>query len=217
MHWPVRWWHSTRVPTTLHQEFAPPEVQLIQWIQRGLLLGSAVAVVTTGWWILNSGSVEELATGYEQAKRRTESMTGTFKAQMERDQLTFSQEQVALIREEVAFAKQLSDKRSFSWTQLLNDLEETLPPHVALGSIKLNDQESSIVMEGVAEQLQDVNEFIQRLHVHRAFNQAVLDKHEMRQDSSSDRAGDSWVAEGAGPSRRQYLEFRLAVRYRPLL
>ena len=217
MQWPVRWWHNNAVPIPLHQEFAPPDVHLVQWIQRGLFLGSAVALVMAGWWSWNSGSVEDLASSYEQAKARTESLASAFKAKMQQDQLIFGQEQVARIREEVAFANQLSDKRSFSWTLLLNDLEETLPPRVSLASIKLNDQESTIVMEGVAERLQDVNEFIQHLQTHRAFNQALLDKHEMRQDSANGRGGDSWTGEGPGPSRHQYLEFRLAVRYRPLL
>ena len=217
VHWPVRLWHSKAMPGILHREFAPPDVHLVQWIQRVLVLSSAMAVATAGWWSWNSGSVEELAVGFEQAKIRTESMASAFNATMQRDQLAFSQEQVARIREEVAFANQLSDKRTFSWTKLLSDLEETLPPRVSLSSIKLNDQESIIVMEGVAGQLQDLNEFIQHLQAHRAFNQAVLDKHELRQDSSSGKTSDAWRDDGAGQSRHQYLEFRLAVRYRPLL
>lgn len=217
VHWPVRWWPSDVVLGTLHQEFAPSEVHLVQWIQRGLVLVSVVAGVTAVWWSWQVGSVEDLAISYEQAQARTESLSSTFKAKMQQDQLSFSPEQIAQIREEVAFANQLSDKRSFSWTRLLNDIEETLPPHVALGSIKLNDHESIIVMEGAAERLQDINAFIQHLQGHHSFHQAVLDKHEIQQDASGGRGGDSEIGEGASPSRHQYLEFRLAVRYRPLL
>ncbi len=190
----------------LHQEFAPAEVRAVQWTQRGLTAGCFAALVVVGWWGWNSRAVDETAAAYEQSTVRTERATSEFLERMRQDRLAFSQEQVAMIREQVAFANRLSEKRSFSWTQLLSDLEATLPPHVALINIKLDFQESAIVLEGTAVRLQDVNVFITQLHGHRAFRHAVLDKHEIRHETGENpMAGDAAI------------EFRLSVRYHPLL
>ncbi len=190
----------------LHLEVAPAEVRAVQWIQRGLTAGCLAALVVVGWWGWNSRAVDETAAAYERSTARIERATNEFVEQMRQDRQAFSQEQVAMIREQVAFANQLSEKRNFSWTKLLSDLEATLPPHVALVNIKLDFQESAIVLEGTAVRLQDVNAFITHLHAHRAFRHAVLDRHEARHERTENDAGGT-----------DGLEFRLSVRYLPPL
>lgn len=208
--------HRTTV-RALHLDFVSREMHIFRWVQRTLWVISAMMVTLAGWWSWNSRSVNDEAGAYEQAIARVEAMTGSFLAKMQEDRLAISPEQVSMVREEVAFANQLADKRAFSWTRLLSDLEETIPPQVSLSSVTLNFQESTVVMEGNAAQLQDLNTFIQRLDTHRGFRQAVLDRHELRQGSSGGRASTSSVTDEAEPVRHQQLEFRLNVRYRPLL
>lgn len=208
--WHVMTWQKPAAdsPTfhRLHQEFAQAEVRVVQWIQRALVLSSIVAFAVVGWWAWDSRAVDETAAAYERSVERMEQAMKRFVEQMQQDRLVFSQEQVAMIREQVAFANQLSEKRSFSWTKLLSDLEATLPPHVALVNIKLDFQESAIVLEGTALRLQDVNTFITQLHAHRAFRHAVLDRHEARHERTENDAGGT-----------DALEFRLSVRYLPPL
>ncbi len=179
---------------------------MVQWVQRALFLGSVAVFAVVGWWGWDSRAVEEEADRYEQSALRAERATKEFTERMRQDRLAFSQEQVATIREQVAFANQLSEKRGFSWTTLLSDLESTLPPHVALATIKLNFQDSAIVLEGTAVRLQDINRFVTQLHAHPAFRQAVLDRHETRRERAEEQAA------GDVP-----IEFALSVRYHPPL
>ncbi|OQW62891.1 MAG: hypothetical protein BVN28_04870 [Nitrospira sp. ST-bin4] len=205
----MMWWRPAADSLTFHQlhlEVAPAEVRAVQWIQRGLTVGCLAALVVVGWWGWNSRAVDETAAAYERSTVRIERATNEFVEQMRQNRLVFSQEQVAAIREQVAFANQLSEKRSFSWTKLLSDLEATLPPHVALVNIKLDFQDSAVVLEGTAVRLQDVNVFITQLHAHQAFRHAVLEKHEIRHET-----GEQQVAGDAA------IEFRLSVRYHPML
>jgi hypothetical protein len=178
-----------------------------------LILGMSTLA---GWWMWVSEKQEEAAHIHEKATARTEALTKSFVARMQQDGLVFTPEEVTLIREQVIFANQLSEKRAFSWTRLLTDLEQSLPPNVSLGSIKPNFQDETVSVDGVAGRLQDLNAFIQTLQAHRGFQQAVIAKHDIHRDEPH-RArlrpvSDDVSLEG---ERGQHIEFSLVVRYRP--
>ena len=46
---------------------------------------------------------------------------------MTRERLTLSADQIATITRDVRFVNQLAEKRAFSWSRLLADLETTIP------------------------------------------------------------------------------------------
>jgi Tfp pilus assembly protein PilN len=142
---------------------------------------------------------------------RTETLNRQFEAQLAREGLSLPGDQIALVQGKIAFANLLSEKRAFSWTRLLSELEETVPANVSIGSVKLDFQQSNIVVDGVARSLQDVNVFVQTLQTHQAFQKAVLAKHEVHK-------GRDGVAvlpiEGGMDAPRHDIEFTLAVDYR---
>jgi Tfp pilus assembly protein PilN len=176
------------------------------------------ALSLAGWWGWESQSLQDAAERYEAAAARAISLNESFAAQMQRDGLILTPDQIAVARTDVVFANQLADKRSFSWTRLLSDLEETVPPEVSIASIKLNFQESAVVLEGMARRLQDLDRFVHQLQQHRAFRQAVLSKHELRQEAAGKpglTAGQP--ATSSEVETERFIEYSLTVLYRPTL
>ncbi len=185
-------------------------VRLAQWALCGIMV---IACTLSGWWWWDSRGLEEEAAHYALAATRTEELNRQFTAQMQRDQLTLLPQQIAAIRQDVAFINQLAVKRSFSWTQLLSDLEEALPPATSIGKIQLNMKESLVTFEGLAVRMQDVNALIASLQTHPAFSVPVLHHHKLVEaQKAHDRQVDGEAGERSAPVG---VEFSLTVMYRP--
>ena len=96
---------------------------------------------------------------------------------------------------EVALANQLLTKRNFSWTQFLSGLEQAIPPHVSIKSVRLDPASAVIHMTGAAVTVEDVTGFTLKLQSHPVFHDPVLGQHHL--------GGDGLV------------EFDLMLKYRP--
>jgi len=81
---------------------------------------------------------------------------------------------------QVGFANDLIAKRVFSWTRFLSDLEETVPPRVSINSIRIDFKDAIIAIGGSALSLKDLTAFIISLEDHRAFKDAALLQHRVR-------------------------------------
>ena len=69
-------------------------------------------------------------------------------------------------------ANALIDRRTFSWTGLLNDLEATLPGDVRLTAVQPKEDKGVFVIAlgVIARRPEDINEFIERLEKTRSFS-----------------------------------------------
>lgn len=184
-------------------------VRLIQWTLSGII---CVAITMAGWWWWDSRALEEEAVRYELAAIRTEDLARQFTAQMQQDQLTLTVQQIAAIQQDVAFINQLAEKRRFSWTQLLADMEEALPPGTSIGKIQLDFKDATVTIDGTAVRMQDLNVLITRLQKRPAFTHAVLHHHRLIEAKGLRGKADDAGA-GGGPSPVG-LEFSLTVTYR---
>ena len=197
---------------SVHLSVAPstiPLVRLVQWVLSGIMV---IACVLSGWWWWDSRTLEDEAARYALAATRTEDVNRQFTAQMQREQLTLTSQQMATIKQEVAFVNQLADKRAFSWTQLLSDLEEALPPAISIGKIQLNMKESMVTFDGLAARMQDLHALIVSLQSRPAFSQPVLHHHTIVEaQKAQDRQDDGGMAERPAPVG---VEFSLTVTYR---
>jgi len=202
------------VPTvpSLRLAAAPPIVSMLRTLQWSLIGLTVLSVGLIGWWWQETQDVDAIAERYETAAVRTETLNRQFEVQLAREGLTLPGDQIALVQGKIAFANLLSEKRAFSWTRLLSELEETVPANVSIGSVKLDFQQSNIVVDGLARSLQDVNVFVQTLQTHRAFQKAVLAKHEVHK--GRDGGAVTMPIEGGVDAPRHDIEFTLAVDYR---
>jgi Fimbrial assembly protein (PilN) len=189
----------------------PSIVSTLRALQWGLIGLTVLSVGLIGWWWQETQEIDAIAERYETAALRTETLNRQFETQLAREGLTLPGDQIALVQGKIAFANLLSEKRAFSWTRLLSELEETVPANVSIGSVKLDFQQSSIVVDGLARSLQDVNVFVQTLQTHRAFQKAVLAKHEVHKGRDG---GAVMPIEGGADAPHHDIEFTLAVDYR---
>ena len=192
--------------------WVPPEVPLLRAAQGSLIGLILLCLGVSVWWWDESLTFNETAERLEAGAARTDLLNRQFEASLKRENLTLPGGQIALIQSKIAFANQLTEKRAFSWTRLLSELEEAVPAHVSVGSVKLDFHQSRIMLDGVAGSLQDVNVFVRALQGHQAFHGAVLVKHEERKTHQATAVNQATVGESIGTGAR--IEFSLAIEYR---
>lgn len=181
-------------------------------LQAGILGITVVAFGLSWWWWGETRAFEDQADRLTAATVRTESLMAQLKAQMTRDGLMMSADEMGRIRTDVGFLNQLAEKRAFSWVQLLSDLEATVPLPIAISSVKVNFQESTVALNGVAQDLSSLNMFVMNLQKHEAFRKAGLVNHRVHEDDA---------AQGGRPQRgtreghaESEIQFTLTAQYR---
>ncbi|HMW88347.1 MAG: PilN domain-containing protein [Nitrospira sp.] len=185
-------------------------LRVMQWMAVVLCCVSLAVALT--WWN-DSVVMEETATHLDGVVRRLNQANTNRAERMTRERLTLSADQIAAITRDVRFVNQLAEKRAFSWSRLLADLESTLPPHMALRTVQLNFQDSTVALHGSAASLQDIRTFMTNLEHHTAFRHAALASHRLehqeRQPSQASMAVPDTMQSARG------VDFQLTVGYRP--
>ena len=95
-----------------------------------------------------------------------ESMESALKQVQDRDRellkdaqqegIDLSEAALLVLPKEIEFANQLIEKRSFSCTRSLTELERAIPQRIAVNSIRLDPANSTIMLTGSARALEDV-------------------------------------------------------------
>ncbi len=190
-------------------------LRVMQWM--AVVLCCASLAVAFTWWN-DSVVMEETATHLDKAVQRLNQANTSRAERMTRERLTLSADQIATITRDVRFVNQLAEKRAFSWSRLLADLETTIPPHMALRTVQLNFQDSTVALHGSAASLQDIHTFMTNLEHHAAFRHAALASHRLEHQESQPAGGSQ--ASMATPDTvhsARGVDFQLTVGYRPLL
>jgi Tfp pilus assembly protein PilN len=172
---------------------------------------TAVSMGISGWWWYEGRVFQKEAIRLAAATARTKSLIADLNAQMASAGLTLSAEEMTRVRQNATFINQLADKRAFSWAQLLSDLEATVPLAIAISSVKVNFQESTISLNGVSQDLSTLNTFVTNLQKHEAFRKAALVNHHVHEDES---AQGGRPAGRSGAHAGNEIQFSLAAQYR---
>jgi len=141
-------------------------------VQMWVLVAAIIAVAATlfnGWRILHySGSNTELAA----QAARDEARAGQLRNDAARLRASVDPRQIAAVSTDARQANDLIDRRTFSWTELFNRFETTLPPDVRITAVRPQlDKERRIVLNilVVARSVDDVNKFMENLDGTSAF------------------------------------------------
>ena len=136
---------------------------------------TALAIVAVAATIFNvsrvlgySRSDTELAT---QASR-DEARAAEVKTTAAKLRASVDTKQVDVASVEARQANDLIERRTFSWTELFNRLETTLPPEVRITSVRptlTRDRRIMLTISVLARGVDDVNEFMERLEATGAF------------------------------------------------
>lgn len=173
----------------------------IQWGLACLCLGAGLF---TGWMGWESRVIEEEVSRYMAATERTEALNRQVTAQLEQERLTRSAEQLTEIQQEVRFVNQLAEKRRFSWTQLLHDLEEAVPPGIAIGKIQRDAHTASMMINGYAASMGELHALMNQLQTRSVFRHPLLHHHQLAAPSSP---------EGGAEREGGRVEFSVTVEY----
>ena len=93
--------------------------------------------------------------------------------------------QVALVSVEARKANDLIDRRTFSWTELLNQFEQTLPADVRITAVRprvKDDRTDLISVTAVGRTVDDVNQFMENLEETQAFAHLLVRDERMNED-----------------------------------
>ena len=175
-----------------------------------VIVGAITAAV---WFWMESQMLHRATAPYEASTQRILEITGTYVKEAKQAGYDVSDERLKELEQEVSFTNQMLAKRAFSWTRVLTDLEEAVPPHVSIGSIALSfkDGVSTITLTGSAFGLRDLTALVNDMESHAAFRQVVLSHH---QTQGSPEKADGQLRDKDGP---RAVEFSLTVTYRPSL
>ncbi len=180
---------------------SPPGINYLLLGQWGLLLITVGALTLTGmfWW---AGS--NLNQKIDQIAEQVAALTlanEQFVAQAGQEDLDLSSSAIAGIPKQIAFVKQLRERVGFSWTQLLADLEAAVPPRISMDGISLEDKTNTILIQGSAKSLEDLNRLIHQLENHQAFQNVILGQHATKRQKDAQDPN--------------YVVFSMKASYRP--
>ena len=171
----------------------------------------AVALVAIGLTIFNTIEILRLESAGREARQLV--AQNAEQARELRDKArairqSIDQSQLAIVQAAAREANVLIDRRTFSWTALLNYFQATLPPDVRITGVapQVDEDGRMLVQIGaLARRVDDLNEFMDALGTTGAFTD-VLSRQTMVEDDGTWRgelqAYYSVPADAAGPPRR---------------
>lgn len=145
---------------------------------RSLLIGSCILLVIGICWSLRQAILtyqESLTIQAELDRVRQQDLALIAEARHEGIEL--SEEALKRLPFEVELANQLLEKRTFSWTRFLTELEQAIPSHLALSSVRLDQAGTVVRLTGTATSLEDITTFTVGLQDHAFFKDPILAQH----------------------------------------
>ena len=151
-----------------------PAVVPLRW----LLIGSCILLVVGICWDLGHMILTYQESVTIQAELdRVRQQDVDLIAEARREGIDLSAESLKRLPSEVELANQLLGKRTFSWTQFLTELEQAIPPRLALSSVRLDQAGRMVRLTGTAVSLEDITTFTVGLQDHATFKDPILAQH----------------------------------------
>ena len=161
----------------VHMDLSAPGMSHLMLTQFGLqLISVAVITLTISFWWIGTHLHQDIDTiEYKIQQLNASNQELIVKGQA--SGIDLSQQAIMAIPKKVSFVKALRERVQFSWTQLLTDLETATPKNTTTSSISLDERNDSILLNGSAKSLKDLNRLIHQLEKHGAFKNVILLQH----------------------------------------
>ena len=102
--------------------------------------------------------------------------------------MDLSDQAIQKIPQHISFVKHVRERVGFSWTQLLTDLESAVPRNLMMRTVSLDEKTNTVLLNGSAKSLQDLNRLIHQLEKHQAFHDVILTQHAKKKKTRNDEA-----------------------------
>jgi hypothetical protein len=162
--------------------------------ERAVRLGIASAVVIVGaLTAFNAAEILTLSQKNADLTARAASAEGRSRSLREQASAlrkTVDQGDIALVQAASREANLLIERRAFSWTDLFNRFEETLPANVRIAAVQpqIDDQGRMLVaVTVISKRVEDLDSFIEELERTRAFR-GVLSRQEVSEEDGALRS-----------------------------
>ena len=155
-------------------------------IAAGIVLVGALTAFNAGQILMLSQRNTELTTRASTAEARSRSL----REQASALRKTVDQGDVSVVQAAAREANLLIERRAFSWTDLFNRFEETLPADVRIAAVQpqLDDQGRMLVaVTVVSKRVEDLDAFIEELERTRAFR-GVLSRQDVSEEDGALRS-----------------------------
>lgn len=217
----IRFWNTARVRRPdrfvlprMNLSVTGPQIAVMWWLQITMVMLTVGSIGLAAWeW---SDSVTQVVTAekIEAATTGLQAANVQLSRTLAEEGFTLTGVQLIGIKQQIAFANQLSAKRGLSWAALLSDLEEATPAHISYSSIQMNFKDATVTLQGATASLQDLHALVEGLNGHPAFSKATLSSHVLQApkgDGESDSVND--LSRGV-PAVKQVL-FDMTAIYKP--
>ena len=144
-----------------------------------LLSGCIGLLLSIAWNIWQGVLVYEESQVIEAELERVRQLDQVVMTEARNEGIDLSERALKRLSSEVDLANQLLEKRTFSWTTFLTELEQTIPPRLALTSVRLDQPGKTVQLTGTAMSLEDITAFTVGLQSHATFKNPVLAQHRM--------------------------------------
>ena len=151
------------------------------WLTVLAIVAAATTIFNVSRVLRYSRSDTELAT----RASRDEARAADVRATAAKLRASVDTKQVDIASVEARLANDLIERRTFSWTELFNRLETTLPPEVRITSVRPvldRDRRIRLTISVLARGVDDVDEFMEKLEATGAFAN-LLSREERVNDS----------------------------------
>lgn len=159
--------------------YAAPGAVPLRWACMGLVLVLAIgiAVDLLDLWGLYA-EVTELA----RSVARLQEQDRRIVEEAARDGVDLSATATTRLPSEITFVNRLIEKRTFSWTRFLSELEQAVPKGVGVSAVRLDPGSTIVHLSGTARSFEEVTAFLAILQEHSEFREPVLKQHADRED-----------------------------------
>ena len=141
-----------------------------------MLLAGAIGVAML-WDISQAWLVWQDVESMESALNQVQERDRELLKEARQEGLDLSEAALQALPKEIEFANQLIEKRCFSWTRFLTELERAIPQRIAVNSIRLDPSNATIMLTGSARALEDVTTLTVTFQDHPQFKEPVLGQH----------------------------------------
>jgi len=151
---------------------------------------AALALVALGLTVFNAAQVYRLQSQNRQlgaAVARNEQQASGYRDKARVIRQSLNRDQLAAVEVKAREANELIDRRAFSWTELLNQFQATLPPDVRVTSVQPQidpDGNMLVAMAVVSKTLEDLEEFIEALEATGSFSGVLSRQNTADEDGS---------------------------------
>lgn len=155
-------------------------------IAAGVVAVAALTAYNAAEILTLSQQNTDLATRAATAEARSRSL----REQASALRKTVDQGDIAVVQAAAREANLLIERRAFSWTDLFNRFEDTLPPNVRIAAVQpqIDDQSRMLVaVTVISKRVEDLDSFIEELERTRAFR-SVLSRQEVSEDDGALRS-----------------------------